>query len=107
MCLGLPGRIVEISDVAQQRVTVDVDGVRRDVSAALVGLEGPGSAQVGGWVLVHAGFVVEAIDERAAQEILADLQTLGDMYENELGDPSPVADGTEGAPPLTVPGGRG
>ena len=107
MCLGLPGRIVEISDVAQQRVTVDVDGVRRDVSAALVGLEGPGSAQVGRWVLVHAGFVVEAIDEREAQEILADLQTLGDMYENELGDSSPVADRTEGAPRVAVPGGLG
>lgn len=106
MCLGLPGRIVAISDVAQQRVTVDVDGVRRDVSAALVGLEGPGSAQVGGWVLVHAGFVVEAIDEQEAQEILADLQTLGDMYEKELGGSSPVADGTAGAPPAPVPGGR-
>ena len=101
MCLGLPGRIVEISDVAQQRVTVDVDGVRRDVSAALVGLEGPGSAQVGGWVLVHAGFVLEAIGEGEAQEILADLQKLGDMYEKELGDSSPVAEGAAGGPPGT------
>lgn len=41
MCLGIPGQIVEISDAAQLRAKVDVEGVRREISIALIGLDGP------------------------------------------------------------------
>ncbi len=86
MCLGIPGLIVEISDVSQQRVKVDVDGVRREVSVALIGLEEPDGARVGDWVIVHVGFAMAKIDEDEAREMLDALKALGDMYEQELGD---------------------
>ena len=46
MCLGIPGQIVEISDAAQLRAKVDVEGVRREISIALIGLDGPDAARV-------------------------------------------------------------
>ncbi|MDQ3612530.1 MAG: HypC/HybG/HupF family hydrogenase formation chaperone [Actinomycetota bacterium] len=95
MCLGIPGQIVEISDVAQLRVKVDVEGVRREVSVALIGLDGPDAAQVGDWVLVHVGFAMAKIDESEARETLDALKALGEMYEQELQDYSADIEGLE------------
>ena len=36
MCLGIPGQLVEIIDLAEHRAVVDVDGVRREISISLV-----------------------------------------------------------------------
>ncbi len=95
MCLGIPGQIVEISDVAQLRVKVDVEGVRREVSVALIGLDGPDPARVGDWVLVHVGFAMAKIDEAEARETLDALKALGEMYEQELSDYSADIEGLE------------
>ena len=97
MCLGIPGQIVEISDPAQQRAKVDVDGVRREVSVALIGVDGPDAAQVGDWVLVHVGFAMAKIDEAEARETLDQLKALGDMYEQELSDYSAPVEGVDSA----------
>jgi hydrogenase expression/formation protein HypC len=86
MCLGIPGQIVEINDPAQMRAKVDVEGVRREVSVSLIGLDGPNGAQVGDWVLVHVGFAMAKIDEAEARETLDALKALGDMYEQELSE---------------------
>jgi hydrogenase expression/formation protein HypC len=93
MCLGIPGQIVEISDVAQLRAKVDLEGVRREVSVALIGLDGPDGARVGDWVLVHVGFAMAKIDEAEARETLDALKALSDMYEQELTDNSAESDG--------------
>ncbi len=93
MCLGIPGQIVEISDVALQRAKVDVDGVRREISVALIGLDGPDAARVGDWVLVHVGFAMAKIDEAEARETLDALKALGDLYEQELTDYSAAIEG--------------
>lgn len=103
MCLGIPGRIVEINDPGQMRAKVDVDGVRREVSVAIVGIGGEGGVKVGDWVLVHVGFAMALIDEDEARETLDALKRLGDMYEQELSDyAAPVDDAaplaTGGAP---------
>ena len=98
MCLGIPGQILEITDPAQLRAKVDVDGVRREVSIALIGLDGPDAAQVGDWVLVHVGFAMAKIDEAEARETLDQLKALGDMYEQELSDYSATLDGVDEAP---------
>ena len=103
MCLGIPGQILEITDPAQLRAKVDVDGVRREVSIALIGLDGPDGAQVGDWVLVHVGFAMAKIDEDEARETLDQLKALGDMYEQELSDYSAEI---EVAPDPVVPGGQ-
>jgi hydrogenase expression/formation protein HypC len=61
---------VEVVDVDGALVKVDVSGVRREVSAALV--EGP--VEPGEWVLIHVGFALARIDEAEARETLALLQ---------------------------------
>ena len=95
MCLGIPGQILEINDPAQLRAKVDVDGVRREVSIALIGLDGPDAARVGDWVLVHVGFAMAKIDEAEARETLDQLKALGDMYEQELSDYSATVEGVD------------
>jgi len=62
MCLAIPAEVKEI-----QGDTAKVDlggGVLRDVNISLV------DAQVGGYVLVHAGYAIQAIDREAAQETI-------------------------------------
>ncbi len=104
MCLGIPGQIVEINDAAQLRAKVDVDGVRREVSVALIGLDGPDPARVGDWVLVHVGFAMAKIGEVEARETLDQLKALGDLYEQELSDYSAAVEGAEQA--AGAPGGQ-
>lgn len=84
MCLGIPGRIVEISDAAQLRAQVDVEGVRREVSVAMLGLDEPDGARVGDWVVVHLGFAMAKMDQGEAAEMLAGRQALAAMYEQQL-----------------------
>jgi len=98
MCLGIPGQIVEINDVAQLRAKVDVEGVRREVSVALIGLDGPNGAQVGDWVLVHVGFAMAKIEEAEARETLDALKALGELYEQELTDYSADAEALAATP---------
>ena len=69
MCLGIPGRIVEIPDRQAGLATVDISGVRRSVSVALVD-EPAAPVEPGEWVLVHVGFALARIDEADARETL-------------------------------------
>ena len=62
MCLAIPSKIVEIDNNVG---IIDVDGVQRKVSLLL--LEDP---KVGEYVIVHAGFAINKIDESAAMESL-------------------------------------
>lgn len=97
MCLGIPGRIVEIVDADQQRVVADVDGVRREISVALLGirnddgtvsspveLSGDDAVAIDDWVLIHVGFAMSKIDEDEAAQTLRALRVLGDAYEQEI-----------------------
>ncbi len=63
MCLGIPGKVVEITDGV---ATVDVGGTRKEASLML--LE---EATLGDYVIVHAGFAIEKIDEAEAERTLA------------------------------------
>jgi len=62
MCLAIPSKIVKIEN---EMATIDVDGVQREASLLL--LE---DARVGDYVIVHAGFAINKIDEAAATETL-------------------------------------
>ena len=73
MCLAIPSRIVEINDTLG---TVDVDGVQREVSLMLI--EEP---KVGDYVIVHAGFAIQRIDEEAAQESLKALREVAALMD--------------------------
>jgi hydrogenase expression/formation protein HypC len=59
MCLAVPSKVINID---QLLATVDVLGARREVSLMLL----PEMAQVGDYVLVHAGFAIQKIDEAVA-----------------------------------------
>jgi hydrogenase expression/formation protein HypC len=79
MCLGIPGRIIEIVDVAKMLATADVSGVRRQVNiACIVDEEHPVESCVGDWVLIHVGFAMSRIDEAEAAETLRILTELGE-----------------------------
>ncbi|MCZ7589689.1 MAG: HypC/HybG/HupF family hydrogenase formation chaperone [Gaiella sp.] len=69
MCLGIPGRIAEVPDRRAGLATVDISGVRRSVSIALVD-EPAAPVEPGDWVLVHVGFALARIDEADARETL-------------------------------------
>lgn len=73
MCLAIPSRVVEIEN---DMAVIDVDGVRREASLLL--LEEP---RVGDWVIVHAGFAIQKIDEAAARESLDILRETAAMVE--------------------------
>ena len=81
MCLGIPGQIVEIVDETFQIAKVDVSGVKRGVSIALLAEEGVSPWD---WVLIHVGFAMSKIDEREAQETMKALQEMGEAYDDEL-----------------------
>lgn len=80
MCLGIPGRIVAITDEARLMAMADVSGVRREVNVACV-LNGPLDALVGQWVLIHVGFAMSVIDEDEAAKTLEALRDLGEAQE--------------------------
>ncbi len=82
MCLGVPGRIVEVVDPTNAIAVVDVAGVRRSVNITCVIDDAhPAHACVGQWVLVHVGFAMSRIDEAEAARTLALLTELGDMQD--------------------------
>lgn len=81
MCLGIPGRIVAITDAANCLAKVDVSGVQRTISVRLLVEDMPEPDE---WVLVHVGFAMSKIDEKEALLTLAAVQQLGAAYTDEL-----------------------
>jgi hydrogenase expression/formation protein HypC len=81
MCLGIPGQIVEMVDETLQIAKIEVSGVKRMVSVALLAGEG---IKPGDWVLIHVGFAMSKIDEAEAQETMRLLQGMGQTYADEL-----------------------
>lgn len=82
MCLGIPGRVVALTDRERAMARVDVLGVQREVSLACVAA-GPGGLDgcVGQWVLMHVGFAMSRIDEHEAQATLDALRAIGALRE--------------------------
>ena len=82
MCLGVPGRIIEVVDEANRIALADFDGVRRKVNVICVLDEGQKPHDlIGAWVLVHVGFDMSVIDERQAAETLQILSQLGEVQD--------------------------
>ncbi|MHC4479869.1 MAG: HypC/HybG/HupF family hydrogenase formation chaperone [Planctomycetota bacterium] len=68
MCWAVPTRIVEVDgDVGK----VELSGTVREV-----GLQLTPDAQVGDYVLIHAGFAIQRVDEEEAQKTLALLEEM-------------------------------
>ena len=64
MCLAIPARVVEL--LPGQQAVVDLSGVRKQVSIALVD-----DAQLGDYVIVHGGYAIGKIDPEEAERTLA------------------------------------
>lgn len=84
MCLGVPGRIVEVQDGLMRMGTVDVDGSTLEVCLAYVP-----EAELGDYVLVHAGFALTQLDEDEAHTTLELLKKLAPPEAADLPDPRP------------------
>jgi hydrogenase expression/formation protein HypC len=81
MCLAVPGRVLSIAEVdGTLMAQVDFGGVRKGVCLQYV----PDVA-VGEYVVVHVGFAIQRLDEKSAQETLANFERLG-ILEEEFGD---------------------
>ena len=77
MCLAIPSKIIRIDG---DMGTVDVDGVKRDVSLLMI--EEP---RLGEYVIVHAGFAIHRIDETVAMESLQILkETLAFVEKDDI-----------------------
>lgn len=82
MCLAVPGKLIglfENGGVPMGRV--DFGGVSREACLAYLP-----EAEVGDYVLVHAGFALTKLDQEAAAQTLADLAALADLASE---DPQP------------------
>ncbi len=73
MCLGIPGRVEKIEGVTASVLFGDI---QREASLDL--LES-GTVKVGDYVLVHAGFALERIDEDEALKTLEMLREAADL----------------------------
>ncbi len=78
MCLAVPGKIIERRETDG---TVDFQGSRIDVSLLMTP-----DAREGSWVLVHAGYAINELDEEEA------LETWGYLKEAGLVDEVPSPD---------------
>ncbi len=82
MCLGIPGRVLEITDASRSLARVDIGGVSREVNLlCIVDDDHPLDACVGDWVLVHVGFAMSRIREDEAAATLKLLGELGEKIE--------------------------
>jgi hydrogenase expression/formation protein HypC len=80
MCLGVPGKIVEIEEENGLKMArVDFGGVFREACLDYVP-----EAKVGDYCLIHVGFALNIISEEEAQETLEMLQDIIKL-EDELG----------------------
>ncbi len=80
MCLGIPGKIIAITDAERLTATADVSGVRREVNVACVAGNDL-DALVGQWALIHVGFAMSLIDADEAAKTLEVLRELGEAQE--------------------------
>ncbi|MDD1746618.1 MAG: HypC/HybG/HupF family hydrogenase formation chaperone [Methanomassiliicoccales archaeon] len=61
MCLAVPGKIVSING---QNALIDFGGVQREANVSLI------EPIVGDYVVVHAGFAIQVVDEEEAKETI-------------------------------------
>jgi len=76
MCLGVPGRVVEIqtNEIGIANGRVDFGGVLKEVCFAYTP-----EVEVGQYVVVHVGFAISTIDEEEAKRVFAYLTETGEL----------------------------
>ncbi|MBT3315545.1 MAG: HypC/HybG/HupF family hydrogenase formation chaperone [Anaerolineae bacterium] len=80
MCLGVPGKIIEIDDSKELRMAkVDFGGIVREACLAYLP-----EAKLGDYTVIHVGFAISLLSEEEAQASLETLREIVDL-EDELG----------------------
>ena len=64
MCLAIPGKIIEIDKNKEHAIVDYGDGTKRKANVTLV------DVKTGNYVLVHAGFAIEVLSKKDAEETL-------------------------------------
>ncbi len=77
MCLAIPMKVIELQDGSMARVSAM--GAEREVALDLTP-----QAAVGDYVLVHAGFAIEVVDEEYAEDTLRLIGEMSDMIDDPL-----------------------
>ena len=81
MCLGVPGKIIEVYEVDGLKMgKIDFGGVTREACLAYVP-----EARLRDYTIIHVGFALNLISEKEAQETLAILREIADI-EQEIGN---------------------
>ena len=91
MCLAIPAKVTEMGEGGL--ATVDILGVTREISVDLTP-----SAQVGSYVLVHAGFAIEVVDEQFAQETIDLIRQFPELVADDLSAADVAAPAVDAAP---------
>ncbi|MDD5529234.1 MAG: HypC/HybG/HupF family hydrogenase formation chaperone [bacterium] len=69
MCLGIPVEVVKIND--EETALIELTGVQKEINIQLVP-----QVKIGDWVILHAGFAIEIIDEKEAEKTLDSFREL-------------------------------
>ncbi len=77
MCLAIPAKVTELKE--DRLATVDILGVTRDISLDLTP-----QANIGDFVLVHAGFSIEVVDADYAQETIDLINQFPELIGDEI-----------------------
>ncbi len=76
MCLAIPARVLSVGE--NRLAEIDIHGVTRSTSLDLVP-----DADVGSWVLVHAGYAIQVVDEQFAAESWDLIREMGEALDAE------------------------
>jgi hydrogenase expression/formation protein HypC len=80
MCLGVPGKVIEITGEEPLRMgTVDFGGIRREACLAYIP-----EVQLGDYVVVHVGFAISKVDEEEAARSYALLAEMDNLENIDL-----------------------
>ena len=75
MCLGIPMKVTEL--IPPHKARVETGQISLEISTQVIE-----KVEVGQYVLVHAGFALEVLDDKAAEETLALLREMAQAEED-------------------------
>ncbi len=76
MCLAVPLKVIDINHLI---ATVDLYGALKEISLLLM----PEEVKIGDYVLVHAGFAIQKVDEEAANDALNLFKEVAESLDRE------------------------
>lgn len=84
MCLGVPGKVIAIQSntVGMTMGKVDFGGIVKEICLAYVP-----EVKVGEYVIAHAGFAINTLDEKEAREVFETLKQMSALSELDIPQP--------------------